>query len=122
MQSFMAELPLQSSALQLLTHRPLMDPQEIIDHFGCQFIIFLRCSAGLVNMAKANSPAHTLSIGMPWEERFFIMEAIDNLQPDAVREGGRVAYLALFGSRSWEGELKRVYDVLLVREHCYRLA
>ena len=36
------------------------------------------------------------------------MEAIDDLEPKSVREGWRIAYLALFGSRSWEAELKRV--------------
>lgn len=96
-----------------------MDSQELVSYFGCQLIRFMGSKAGMADMAKANSPAYTLSLSMPWAERYFIMEAIDNLRPEAVREGGRTAYLALFGAGSWEEELKRVYAVLSAPGHCY---
>lgn len=43
-----------------------------------------------------------LSLDMPWGERAFIMEAIDDLPDEAVREGARSAYLAFVKSTSWE--------------------
>ena len=126
--------------LQVLTQRYLMeiDLQELTERFGCQFTSFLGSNAGMADMAKtevfgsnagmsANAicPQHTLSVVMPWAERYFIMEAIDNIQPEAVREGAQSAYLELFGSRSWEDEWNRVRtgcatcDMLAVMELCY---
>ena len=48
---------------------------------------------------------------MPWAERAFLMDAIEDelkYKPEAVREGGRLAYLAFMGCKSWEAERKRV--------------
>lgn len=71
---------------------------------------------------------YTLNFGMPWAERYFIMEAIDNLEPEAVREGAQSAYLEFFGRGSWEEEWKRMRtgcatcSMPTVRRHCYTYA
>ena len=83
--------------------------QEIAARFGSHFMSFL--APGALGMAQASSTV-TLWRGMPWAERDFIMETIDSLEPEAVREGGRSAYMAFFGCISWEQELKIVNDRL----------
>ena len=83
--------------------------QEIAARFGSHFMSFL--APGALGMAQASSTV-TLWRGMPWAERDFIMETIDSLEPEAVREGGRSAYMAFFGCISWEQELKIVNDGL----------
>ena len=85
-----------------------MAPQEIANRFGCQFISFLGANVGMTDMAQAYASTVTLSQGMPWAERYFIMEAIDNLPEEAAREGGRTTYLAFFGRKSWVDEWKSV--------------
>ncbi len=59
----------------------------------------------------AHKPRPLLSPNMPWAERAFLMDAIEDelkYKPEAVREGGRLAYLAFMGCKSWEAERKRV--------------
>ena len=85
-----------------------MTPQAIRDRFGRHFIAFLHSDTGIADMAKANAPALLLDLAMPWGERAFLMDAIDVLQPKAVRAGGRTAYLALFKSNSWQNERRAV--------------
>ena len=91
--------------------------QEISMCFGYHFVTFLRTDALRMDMASTGTPAYRLSIYMRWVDRSFLMETIDNLQPEAVREGGRTAYMAFFGLLgccSWDREVKRV-DAMLVK-------
>ncbi len=105
---------------------------EITRYFGSQFMSFIEEDAlTIMDMPHATEastdmqhatgfrPAYTLSIYMPPAEKAYIMEAIDNLQPEAKREGGRRAYLAFMGrspyigsSAFWESELRRVDSAL----------
>ena len=80
-----------------------MAPQELTARFGRHFVSFL-----MIDNLLIPGPRHTLSLDMPWAERSFIMEAIDDMLEEAMREGARIAYLSLFGSRSWEEEQKTV--------------
>ena len=61
---------------------------------------------------NVNRPAYTLSRKMPWAEKAYVMEAIDYLQPSALREGGRAAYMAFLGCKSWVAEMWRVKHML----------
>ena len=91
--------------------------QEISMCFGDHFVSFLRTDALRMNTASNGTQAYRLNIYMHWVDRFFLMETIDNLQPEAVREGGRTAYMAFFGLLgccSWDREVKRV-DAMLVK-------
>ena len=90
--------------------------QEITSRFGSHFVTFLGTDA---IAATCDSPAIPVSLDMPRAERSFIMEAIDNYRIEAVREGGRIAYLAIFGSPSWEEEKKRLS--LLLRCECWEV-
>ena len=99
----------------------LTPPQrkEIADHFGSQFVSFLHSDVLMLDLAtavKATSFAYPYSHDMPWAERRFIMDEIDDLWPKAVRNGGRIAYLAFFGRRSWRKERKRVKAQLRLPE------
>ena len=85
-----------------------MSVQDITSRFGSKFVSFLETSDTVLDPAKVGSLAYPISLDMPWAERFFIMEAIDNHRLEAVREGGRIAYLAAFGSPSWEEEKERL--------------
>lgn len=101
-----------ASQRQSSTHSAAL--QEIAKRFGSQFVSFLGSDALSIDVAKGSRPACALSLDMPWAEKSFIMESIDYLQPKAVREGGRLAYMAFSGRRhmSWESELERV-DAML---------
>ncbi len=97
--------------------------QDIAAHFGHHFISFLNAGNRVLDMLRklyrpeANSPAYTLSLDMPWEERYFIMRVVDNLPGEAERQGGRTAYLAFFGSKSWEEEESVVLAELEYAHH-----
>ena len=81
--------------------------QEISEHFGSQFKSFLESRSTVTDSAPETRPL--LSPNMLWAERAFLMDAIeDELEPEAVREGGRIAYLAFMGCKSWEAERKKV--------------
>ena len=94
--------------------------QEIAAHFGHHFISFLNAGDRISDMrrklygAEAFGPAYILSLDMPWGERYFIMEVIDNLPGEAERQGGRTAYLAFLGRTSWEEE-----DLIVLAEYDY---
>ena len=99
----------------------LTPPQrkEITDHFGSHFVSFVNSDVLMLDLAKAieaTSFAYPYSHDMPWAERCFIMEAIDDLWPKAERDGGRIAYLAFFGGLSWKKERKRVFAKLRTPE------
>ncbi|CAL5225570.1 g8411 [Coccomyxa viridis] len=93
---------------------------EIAAHFGHHFISFLNAGDRISDMrrklygAEAFGPAYILSLDMPWGERYFIMEVIDNLPGEAERQGGRTAYLAFLGRTSWEEE-----DLIVLAEYDY---
>ena len=101
------EQALQSTQILSADSLP-MAPQEITSRFGCQFISFLGASFEMTDMAELVYPTHTLSLSMPWEERYFITEAIDNLPDEALREGARCAFMAFFGCKSWVDAWKSV--------------
>ncbi len=85
--------------------------QEISEHFGSQFKSFLESRSTVMDSAPKTRPR--LSPNMPWAERAFLMDAIeDELEPEAVREGGRIACLAFMGCKSWEAERKKVDRML----------
>ena len=81
--------------------------QEITTIFGHPFVSFL-----LTN-TPTRGPRPTLSADMPWAERSFMIRAIDDIADETLREGARIAHLAMFGSRSWEEEQDTVYAKLL---------
>ena len=85
--------------------------QGLTDHFGRDFLRFLAIPSQNEDMAEANNRAHTIDMDS-WEERSFLMDAIDNSQTAAVRDGGRAANIALFQCSSWEDERQRVEDML----------
>lgn len=86
--------------------------QEITSCYGSQFITFLEKDA--MDAPKGDSLAYPISLDMTHGERSFIMHTIDNLATEAVREGARIAYLAIFGSPSWEEEMKRLAGMLAI--------
>lgn len=58
-------------------------------------------------MWRPNTRALTIDMNC-WEERSFVMEAVDSSQTAAMKDGGRAAYIAIFGSSSWEYKRRRV--------------
>ncbi len=96
--------------------------QEITDHFGRDFGDFLETNAWLRESmrASADRPTYTVSRDMPWAERFLLVRAIDKISIPTLREGGRVAYLLLFGGRSWEAEKRKFADRRKVAENSAR--
>lgn len=88
--------------------------QELTWQFGSRFMSFLEKDAIIMDTPNASRPAYTLSHNVPWAEKAYIMEAIDYLQPEAVREGGRAAYMAFMGCNSWEAELGKVKHMLVI--------
>lgn len=79
-------------------------PQAIRKEFGPQFISFMKANLGTAVLAEAITLAHSHTdyLDMPWGGRAFLMDALDALQPRAVRAGGRRAYLTLFGGKAWK--------------------
>ena len=87
--------------------------QDIVNHFGDDFVFFLKTDPSLGGMEADDSMTHPLSLDMPWAERSLLLEAIDNLLLiPALQRGARVAYLLVFGGRSWEAEIEKVADKL----------
>ena len=84
--------------------------QAITKHFGSDYVAFLRSDHSLMDSTKRSLAP--LDPDMVLGERCFITESIDNLQPETVRAGGRIAYLAFVGSTSWEQERKRISQKL----------
>ena len=81
--------------------------QEILDHFGNEFVMFLKTNHTLMATARDVSTTYTVSLDMPSSERALLIEAIDKISIPFVRDGGRVAYLVVFGAQSWEAEKKK---------------
>ena len=77
--------------------------QEITTHFGSQFVSFLNNNNRSIDL-ETTKLVYAYSQDMSWAERRSIMDAIDDLKPEADRVGGRIAYMACFGSESWEAE------------------
>ena len=94
--------------------------QDITGRFGRQYVAFLETNDPVTDPAKDDSPAYPFSLDMPLAERSFIMDILDNHPHEAVREGGRITYLAIFGSPSWEEEKKRLAS-MLAQERPYAL-
>ncbi|CAL5228353.1 g11469 [Coccomyxa viridis] len=88
------------------------DRKKIAVRFGSHFMSSLAPGALSAAMPAPGSPADVLRRGMRWADRSFIMEAIDSLESEAVREGARSAYMAFSHCASWEAELRRVEDML----------
>ena len=78
--------------------------QDISEHFGSQCVSFLNAKAFIMDLTTFDRLMYPYSLDMSSGERHFIRGAIDNLKPEAVRDGGRIAYLAVFGSKSWEAD------------------
>ncbi len=99
--------------------------QAIAARFGWCFIIFSNASDAIFDMnrvlgiTKSVSLAHTLSLGMSWKERRILMEATDNLWEEPERKGAQTAYLAYFGSTSWEEEKLVVQAELAYAHHVH---
>lgn len=95
-----------------LVHDNAVALQKIAVRFGSHFMSSLAPGALSAAMPAPGSPADVLRRGMRWADRSFIMEAIDSLESEAVREGARSAYMAFSHCASWEAELRRVEDML----------
>ena len=96
----------------MLTRR--LAVQDISSRFGSHFVSFLETDDPIMDPAKADSLAYPISLDMPRAERSFIVDTIDNHPIQAVREGGRIAYQAIFGSPSWEEVKKRLAGLLAI--------
>ena len=99
---------LQYSALQVQPHRKSVALQELMEGVDHDFLGFLEKDAQIMDTPSAKMSAYRIGSDMPWVEKAYMMEAIDNL-PEAVRAGGRNAYRLIIGDgRSWEAERKLV--------------
>ena len=81
--------------------------QEISDHFGNEFVMFLKADHALYSTAPDVNTTYTVSLDMPWTERALLIEAIDKISTPFLRDGGRVAYLVFFGAQAWKEKKKK---------------
>ena len=88
--------------------------QDITSRFGSRFVSFLETNDTVMDLAKVDSLTYPISLDMPPAERSFIVETSNSHPEEAVREGGRIAYLAIFESPSWEEEKKRLTGMLAI--------
>ena len=72
--------------------------QVISNHYGNDFVCFLKTDPSIVGAVPADSMRHTISLDMPWTERSLLMDAIDELLLPDLKRGARVAYLLVFGA------------------------
>ena len=93
--------------------------QEIFNHFGNDFVMFLRPDPSLWWVAPDDSTCTTqpISLDMPWADRSLLMEHIDKLLLPVLMRGTRVAYLLVFGGRSWHAEKKKLADSLAITRY-----
>ena len=89
--------------------------QAITDHFGSQFISFVNTNILVTDLAEEHELTYPYSLDMPWVERSFVMDAIDDLRPKALRDGGRIVYMAFFGCTSWNAEKRRLFNKIASR-------